>query len=230
MVSDSIANNLIMMRRMRAITRCGCYHLIKPQSIAEHSHGVALLSMLIADEIAEREDGVAGDINVHKLQRKALLHDFHEVYTDDIPWHMKHRHGMSAKERSVGKTWARKFWSSLNPLIPGASELYGDCADSKNGGSMEGKIVALADMLELALYLWDELLMGNTTVFVLFGDATEYAARLNNDTVQSRIAAEIVGFLRGEQNVRGGAKKPFGSSEANFLEEHWEGDGDEPGD
>lgn len=59
--------------RLRGVVPC--------ESIAEHSFGVALVAMLLVDEVRARGETLDGE----QVLRMALLHDAGEVRTGDIP-------------------------------------------------------------------------------------------------------------------------------------------------
>lgn len=55
------------------------------ESVADHSFGVALIAMLLSDHCRAK----SLEVNVERVLRMALLHDFVEVRTGDLPSNIK---------------------------------------------------------------------------------------------------------------------------------------------
>src|SRR5258705_12421415 len=75
---------LIELQRLKRLDRTGWSLRGLPngtESVAAHSFGVGVTAMLLADELLRQ--GVA--INVEKILRIALLHDWAEVRVGDMP-------------------------------------------------------------------------------------------------------------------------------------------------
>ena len=90
------------------------------------------------------------------LLRKALLHDVEEAFTSDIPWHVKH---MSAEFNNT-------FTKGINEFLDKKYEysktmkMYQSLSKASKKG-IEGELVNLADMVELAWYCFEEVKFGN---------------------------------------------------------------------
>lgn len=162
---------LLNYRRMRNIKRCNTFPNINPEDVAQHSFYVAILAMSLADEYNTWVD--EHNLEFHPLDdenqydlvkselvlRKALLHDTEEAITSDIPWNIKHMNS------EVDTILSKAINERLKVAYEGTTtmDMYRElCKDCKDG--LEGKFVAVADMLELALYCKEECLMGNTSM------------------------------------------------------------------
>ena len=166
-------------RRLKFIRRFNNFPTLNTEDVAQHSYFTTILAMTMADEynvfIRESNKKVADhnltvhpydvesaqnpqdEVNVGLVMRYALFHDIEEAFTSDIPWNVKHHN------------------SAVNTLITGVAQsklqnIYENCSevfryqmqaklDAKNG--LEGKFVAIADMLECAWNCYQENQMGN---------------------------------------------------------------------
>ena len=66
------------------------------ESVADHSYGVAVVSMLLADELTAR--GIV--LDVEKVLRLALLHDWAEVRVGDLPRTATNYFGAEARRQA----------------------------------------------------------------------------------------------------------------------------------
>jgi 5'-deoxynucleotidase YfbR-like HD superfamily hydrolase/predicted metal-binding protein len=153
---------LVEMRRMRALDRFQCFPRNKPQNVSDHQGNVALLAMLIADDIVAQNANTRLDIEW--ILRASIVHDSDEIYTGDIPWHMKHVHGMNSAVDKAAAPWRLAFWSAFSKRI---FDLMS--AGPKSNGA-DGQVVAMADALDGALYCWEEVLSGNAAMLGIWGD------------------------------------------------------------
>lgn len=169
------SNKLFMnYRRIRHIKRCNNFRVITPTDVAQHSYFTTMLATLFVDEFNMNK--CTTDIrpiklpNTEILLRKCLFHDLEEAFTSDIPYPVKHasseihahlEFGLNAMmQELIGKNnYVMKSWDSLR-------------ARCKDG--VEGSIVAFCDMLELAIYCYEELCVGNTSFEVLLDNCNKY--------------------------------------------------------
>lgn len=161
-------------RRMRHIRRCNTLPCVAPIDVAQHSYYVTMLAMTITDEYniyAEENnlgyhDEVTNNmklLNAELVMRKSLLHDTEESIVSDIPWTVKHMNNEihSALESAVDDRMNRAY--SGTKTLQSYNELCKECKDG-----FEGAIVNLADMMELAIYCWEEIGMGNYSLMSMF--------------------------------------------------------------
>jgi putative hydrolase of HD superfamily len=140
-------STLIEIQRLKSLERTGwMLRGIAPgmESVAEHSYGVAVAAMMLADEVQAR----GASINVERLLRVALMHDWAEARLGDMP-----RTGsvyFSADERRRAERAAfddivRELGASLKAKY---SELH---EDYEQRGSLEARLVKAADIIDLLL-------------------------------------------------------------------------------
>jgi putative hydrolases of HD superfamily len=136
---------LLELQRLKRLDRTGWVLRGLPpgaESVAAHSYGVTLAAMLLADEVRAR--GVVVDIE--RLLRLALLHDWAEIRTGDLPRVAAHYYSSEARRRAeraafddiVGGLGARlgAFYSELHE-------------DYEGRASLEARLVKAADIIDL---------------------------------------------------------------------------------
>ncbi|HLL52366.1 MAG TPA: HD domain-containing protein, partial [Myxococcaceae bacterium] len=107
------------------------------ESVAEHSYGVALLCLFLADAYFP-------DLDATKVVRIALLHDLGEAYVGDITPHdgvtkeQKHARERQAAERILSK-------------LPNGAAYLALWDEYEHGSSPEGRLVRQVDRLEMGL-------------------------------------------------------------------------------
>lgn len=107
------------------------------ESVAEHSLGVAFLTLLLADQLIE-------GVDAPRALRMALLHDLGEARVGDLTPH----HGVSPEEKHQRERAAvREILGGL----PRGDEYVALLDDYDRGESAEAKLVRQLDRLEMAL-------------------------------------------------------------------------------
>ena len=138
---------LIELQRLKRLDRTGWTLRGLPngtESVAAHSYGVACISMLLADELIRH--GV--DINVEKVIRIALLHDWAETRIGDMPRTAKTYFGGDVTRKAESAA----FDDIVSPLID--SKVYIDLHDDyERRSSLEARLVKAADVIDLLVQL-----------------------------------------------------------------------------
>ena len=134
---------LIELQRLKRLDRTGWTLRGLPngtESVGAHSFGVACTAMLLADELTRR--GV--DIDVEKVIRMSLLHDWAETRVGDMPRTAKIYFGAEASRNA--ETVA--FSDIVRTLNYGSHyrELYDDY---ESRTSLEARLVKAADIIDL---------------------------------------------------------------------------------
>jgi 5'-deoxynucleotidase YfbR-like HD superfamily hydrolase len=102
---------------------------LRAQSVAEHSHQVALLALFIAPETITMEEA-------QQLVYLALVHDAHEAEFGDTPYPAKH--ALLRKGIDIDGVSRQEFWQGRDPYLEVPPHLR--------------LILDAADILEAALY------------------------------------------------------------------------------
>lgn len=105
------------------------------ESIAAHSHGVAVCSALIVDAL--RDEGF--DVDGERVLRMALVHDAPEAAMGDIP--------MPVKTPELDKALTAVEGQIAERILP--SDLAQHWRDQELGASLEARIVKAADKLQM---------------------------------------------------------------------------------
>ena len=140
-------NTLIELQRLKGLERTGWMLRglgSNSESVADHSFGVAIVAMLLADEL----DGRGLQIDVGKLLRIALLHDWAEARVGDMPRTATEYFGADARrlaERAAFDDIVRDCGERHQKLY---SELH---EDYERRASLEARLVKAADVIDLLL-------------------------------------------------------------------------------
>ena len=135
---------LAELQRLKRLDRTGWILRGLPngtESVAAHSFGVGVTAMLLADELLQQ--GVV--VNVEKVLRMALLHDWAEVRVGDMPRTATEYFGAEVRKSAEAAAF-RDIVSSLGQ----AESLYADLyEDYEQRGSLEARLVKMADIVDL---------------------------------------------------------------------------------
>ena len=156
-MDDLSWKTILNFRRMRHIKRCNNFPVLNSEDVAQHSYYTTMLCTLVNDELRlycyENKCTIDKNFSTESLIRKALFHDLDETFTSDIPYPVKHNcdakleqdfqaHLLSISEKFISSSFVSKCWGT-------------ESRESKEG--LTGKIVKFCDMLELALYSYEEV-------------------------------------------------------------------------
>ncbi|HEV7373884.1 MAG TPA: HD family hydrolase [Pyrinomonadaceae bacterium] len=139
-------STLIELQRLKGLERTGwMLRGIAPgaESVADHSYGVAVAAMLMADELIAR--GVT--VNMECVLRVALLHDWAEVRVGDMPRTATEYFGAEARKRAE-----RSAFEDIVGGIEasGVAEKYNALhEDYEERESLEARLVKAADVIDL---------------------------------------------------------------------------------
>jgi putative hydrolases of HD superfamily len=143
---SKMISTLIELQRLKGLERTGwMLRGIAPgaESVAAHSYGVVVAAMLLADELIER--GIA--VNVERVLRMAVLHDWAEARVGDMPRTASEYFGAKARKRAER--------AAFNDMVSGLgtngiAEKYGALhEDYEERASLEARLVKAADVIDL---------------------------------------------------------------------------------
>lgn len=139
---------LLDANRLKAIPRVGWQMrgVFHPESVAEHTFGVAFLAMILADSIEE-------EVERERLLSIALLHDLVETFITDLPEPVLRFFPRGAK-REAEEAVLQDMLRDL-PFAEDYFKLWLEFADRT---SVEGRLVRDADKLEMMIqaYVYEQ--------------------------------------------------------------------------
>lgn len=112
------------------------------ETVAAHSYGVVAAAMLLADEMARR--GVK--VDAERVLRLAVLHDWAEARTGDLPRAVLHYYG--AEKRRAAEEQA--FNDIIEPLGRAQAESLSRLHEEyEERATLEARLVKAADVIDL---------------------------------------------------------------------------------
>ena len=135
---------LIELQRLKRLDRTGWTLRGLPngtESVAAHSFGVGVTAMLLADEFIAQ--GVV--IDVEKVLKMALLHDWAEVRVGDMPRTATEYFGAAARKRAESAAFA----DVVSKVGSGESVYKTLYDDYELRESLEARLVKVADVVDL---------------------------------------------------------------------------------
>lgn len=128
-----------LLDRLAALPRTGWLlrGVTDPESIAEHSLGVAFVASMLVDDLRARGVAVDGE----RVLRMALIHDAAEAFTGDIPMPAKSPELKAALARAEDDLLARA-------LTPDQLALW---REAEAGATLEARVIKAADKLQMLI-------------------------------------------------------------------------------
>jgi putative hydrolase of HD superfamily len=134
--------------RLKAIPRVGWQMrgVFHPETVAEHTFGVAFLAMILADSIEE-------EVDRERLLAIALLHDLGEAFTTDLPEPASKFLPQGAKREAEDAV----LQDMLRDL-PFAEDYFELWLEFEDRTSVEGRLVRDVDKLEMMIqaYVYEQ--------------------------------------------------------------------------
>lgn len=108
----------------------------QPESVAEHTFGVAMLALLVG--------GAVDGIDEARLLRMALLHDYAEALMTDLPLSAKRLIGAATKHDAE-----RRAMGELLADLPDGPALLALWQEYSDGRSLEARLLKALDRIEM---------------------------------------------------------------------------------
>ncbi len=140
---SALLKTLIELERLKRLERTGWTLRGLPngtESVASHSFGVGVTAMLLADVFVNR--GI--DLDVQKVLRLALLHDWAETRVGDMPKTAGEYFGKEARKRAETAAFGDVVSELANARV--YVDLYHDYEQRQ---SLEARLVKVADVVDL---------------------------------------------------------------------------------
>lgn len=134
---------LIELQRLKTLDRTGWTlrgQAPGAESVAAHSYGVALAAMMLADEVRAR--GL--EVDVERVLRVALMHDWAEARLGDMPRTAVEYFGAAVRKRAE-----RAAFDDIVSEAASAESYRALHADYEERESLEARLVKAADIVDL---------------------------------------------------------------------------------
>ncbi|MPZ15146.1 MAG: HD domain-containing protein [Chloroflexi bacterium] len=148
-------SRFILNRSAAHVKRYHTTPMFAQESVAEHSHFVAMITRIICHALEQTGQRV----DTLRAVDLALIHDYEEAISGDIISTFKHSDSELTEllSRLTDKTIDRVF----DTLPSDLAGYYIDLWRSHNSGSIEGQIVSVADKLAGLAFTHEQIRMGN---------------------------------------------------------------------
>ncbi len=138
---------LLELQRLKKLDRTGWTlrgQAAGAESVAAHTYGVAVVAMMLADELVAR--GLS--VNVERVLRMALVHDWAEARMGDMPRTGSCYFSMEARTKAER--------AAFDDIVEGVGtaqrKVYGELhVDYEERTSLEARLVKAADVIDLLL-------------------------------------------------------------------------------
>jgi putative hydrolase of HD superfamily len=138
-------STLVELQRLKRLERTGWTLRGLPngtESVGAHSFGVAVTAMMIADEV--RKEGV--EVDVEKVIRTALVHDWAEARVGDMP-----RTGTMYFGVEVRRQAELSAFNDLVGSLASAADYQKLYEEYEHRESLEARLVKAADVIDLLI-------------------------------------------------------------------------------
>lgn len=183
-------SRFILDRSAAHIKRYHTTPMFAQESVAEHSHFVAMITRIICHALEQ-----AGQpVDTLRAVDLAMIHDYEEAISGDIISTFKHSEPelTDLLERLTDKAIDQVF----DTLPPDLGGYYIDLWRGHNAGSVEGEIVSVADKLAGLAFSHEQLRMGNQFMEPIYERFVQIVGTIPYDwwaLVRDRVAAGLVG-------------------------------------
>lgn len=178
-------------RNLAHVMRFAGFRIHRRESVAEHTCMTSMLAWFIAQQcmlLGSR------DVDMGKLLGRALFHDFDEAIMVDLPRPVKY-----ADER-MRKQWHALCCRAVQKIGDDIGvSFFHTWLDAKDR-SLEGEILALADLISVTSYLIEEIQMGNTIAVPMLTLNVTYLREHYNKTSYSELRALTMDAVRVADN------------------------------
>lgn len=160
---DTELGSLLNARSLSHIDRFQQWNCNRDYSVADHSYWMTVIAFLIYEDLYDSEVLTTEDIDLDQLLLRCLFHDFGEIRTGDIPYPFKESDHFDEEGHD---DYVEDYFSEDTVF-----KYYQKMITGKGAEDLTSNILACADMLELAVYCYEEELSGNDTFYPMLQKA-----------------------------------------------------------
>lgn len=151
-------------RRVSHTTRFSGTPTLRPESVAEHHYITAQYALFMGRELNLRGQPV--DMGV--LLERALVHDLDEALMPDLPRPVKY------SDPQLAEVWHRLAAQAVHRLGEELHDCFTHSWVHAKDRTLEGDILAAADMLAVVGYVIEEIRLGNSYMKEVLESSTGY--------------------------------------------------------
>lgn len=182
-------SRFILDRSAAHIKRYHTTPMFAQESVAEHSHFVAMITRIICHALEQ----AGRPVDTLRAVDLAMIHDYEEAISGDIISTFKHSEPelTDLLDRLTDKAIDQVFETLPTDL----AGYYIDLWRSHNAGSVEGEIVSVADKLAGLAFTHEQLRMGNQFMEPIYGRFVWIVRTIPYDwwlLVRERVAAGLI--------------------------------------
>lgn len=165
-------------RLVAHVTRFAGTPLHRLENVAEHSYMTAQYALFIGLHCQE----LGYEIDLGKLLSRALVHDLDEAVMVDLPRPVKHG------DMELLARWNKLCHGVVRDMSNALGVPFFDLWAGAKDTTVEGKILALADLISVTSYIIEEIRFGNTFMHALLPGNIAYLRNfLNGGTLPAPI-------------------------------------------
>jgi len=161
-------------KRLAHVYRFSSLPVIRRENVAEHTCFVSIFCLLIGKDLEQR----GWNVDYEKLLKNSLLHDIDESLSGDFLRCVKY--GIPGLKQLLDEA-SHGFMKDIGDQLK--IDLIPDWKDAKDE-SLEGSVLAVADLLGVISYVLEEFAGGNRHLLYILKEVDGYYERLEK-TIQS---------------------------------------------
>jgi 5'-deoxynucleotidase YfbR-like HD superfamily hydrolase len=152
------------------------------ETVAEHSYMTAQYALFIGLHCIEK----GGNVNMARLLARAIVHDLDEAVMVDLPRPIKYA------DEELRARWQVLCHAAVQDMERALGVKFFHTWLTAKDGSLDGMILAFADLISVTSYVIEEIKFGNTFMIpVLEGNLT-YLHKFYNHDRQSTELRELI--------------------------------------
>lgn len=189
-------------KRLAHVNRYSSLPVSRRENVAEHTAFVSLFCLIIAKDLEAK----GYNVDRAKLLTSALLHDLDESLSGDFLRSVKL--GIPGLKELLD-TACKGFMKSISEQL--GVDLTTEWSHAKDE-SLEGNILAIADLLGVATYLLEEFASGNRHIFNLFRELDTYL-----ESLEPRLQSSLIPYLQEGRQILNRLVERYTDTEAPSL-------------
>ena len=176
------------------------------ESVAEHSYMTAQYALFIGWHCQQ----IGGAVDMAKLLSRALVHDLDEAVMVDLPRPIKYANPLLREQ------WTAMCHTAVKDIERALGVPFFQAWLEAKDDSLEGNILALADLISVTSYVIEELRFGNTFMQPVLSGNIKY---LEMYLASNKVANELKALTRDALEIAHFWERDF--NESAFAGAQW---------